>query len=589
MAGMATKGAYGVVNNLNEPKASVITKGAYGVVVRDPNQPGKLIKQNFKHRFVNGITSAREVGILCALSGNPYVVQIVDVRLGDDFVANVQDIPAHFAADRISYVMREEECDLVTKLNNTIWRTTENVMSAFVDILLGTWSHHQIGVIHFDLKPNNILMTGNRACVCDPGIAIPESRCGGKVFNMTSWYRAPEAMLIEYGHDYSPKADVWSLGCILFELICKSSLFAVFGTIENNNALFNFLSKTIPFDQDSLRQMTNNSYLNTPIWTWDSFFNYYASKPECLGFSVEIRNLLSRMLEIDPRRRITIDEILGHPALEAHHARIRDFLTPEKNPWYNNVLGYKKFTMSATSKPCVVNCIERIWAMEIATKIYEKNKNGAKDHWYLYEVLIYAINMFDTVLHRSITTEFSEQEKLTAVETSGVLRGKLFSKEGTQMRFIFCVYMMIKYYAVTYSAPMLAATGLLELFPHNQYQGADNFFVQFEEYVFQKINYKIFRHGFADYILPIVNTAEVRDHIFRVMVDLPKYTGKTYKEIFRIIQSKTQLVVATSELEFVNLAGNMVFETNQDTPGGSRLDSRSSSVTNCSPTPTTTQ
>lgn len=586
MASAIVKGTENTLGASSNSKPVVITKGAYGVVIRDPKQPGKLIKQNFKHRIVNGITSAREVGILCALSGNPYVVQIVDVRIGDDFVSGASDIPVHFSADRISYVMIEEECDLITKLYNTTWRTKENIMSAFVDILLGTWSHHQIGFVHLDLKPNNILMTGNRARVCDPGIATPESRCSGKAFNMTSWYRAPEAMLSEHGHDYSSQADVWSLGCILFELICKSSLFSVFGTIENNNALFNFLTKTIPFDKDSLRQMTNGSYLNAPVWTWDSFFDYYSSKPECLGFSREVRDLLSQMLEINPRRRITLKQILEHPALEAHRARIRDFLTPEKNPWYNNVLGYKKFTMMATSKPYVVNCIERIWAMEIATKIYENNKHGSKDPWYLYEILIYAINLFDTVLQRLMPPGIPEQERLTAIETNGVLRGKLSSKEGTQMRFVFCVYMMIKYYAVTYSAPMLQSTGLLELFPHNQYQGVDNFFLHFEEFVFQKLNYKIFRHGIADYILPIVNTPEIREHIFRVMVELPKYTNKTYENIFRIIQSKTQLVITTPELESINVIGSMVVETGEGTPTSSRFDSRASSITSCSPTPT---
>jgi len=83
---------------------------------------------------------------------------------------------------------------------------------------------HQRDVIHCDLKPENILISSLTACkikVIDYGNAYlhHDQRCS---YVQSRAYRAPEVVL---GLAYSPKVDLWSLGCILMELYTGKLLF----------------------------------------------------------------------------------------------------------------------------------------------------------------------------------------------------------------------------------------------------------------------------------------------------------------------------------------------------------------------------
>jgi len=98
------------------------------------------------------------------------------------------------------------------------------------DILEGLAILDRIELIHNDLKPDNILFTGQEypsVKVIDYGLgcyrnhklsSIEEERVGMKCpryYVMTRYYRAPEVML---GLNYTTKADMWSFGCIVGEL-----------------------------------------------------------------------------------------------------------------------------------------------------------------------------------------------------------------------------------------------------------------------------------------------------------------------------------------------------------------------------------
>jgi dual specificity tyrosine-phosphorylation-regulated kinase 2/3/4 len=78
-------------------------------------------------------------------------------------------------------------------------------------------------IIHCDLKPENVLINeqGDKVKLCDFG-----SGCFTKdqvyTYVQSRFYRAPEVVL---RIAYSPKVDVWSLGCIVFELFTGQPLF----------------------------------------------------------------------------------------------------------------------------------------------------------------------------------------------------------------------------------------------------------------------------------------------------------------------------------------------------------------------------
>jgi p38 MAP kinase len=82
---------------------------------------------------------------------------------------------------------------------------------------------HSAGVIHRDLKPSNILVNENCDLkICDFGLArIQDSQMTGYV--STRYYRAPEIMLTWQQYDHA--VDIWSVGCILAEMLIGKPLF----------------------------------------------------------------------------------------------------------------------------------------------------------------------------------------------------------------------------------------------------------------------------------------------------------------------------------------------------------------------------
>jgi len=84
---------------------------------------------------------------------------------------------------------------------------------------------HSAGILHRDLKPRNLLVNSNCDLkICDFGLSradIPELYNAGAMtdYISTRWYRAPELLLgSEY---YTTAVDMWSIGCILAELLIR--------------------------------------------------------------------------------------------------------------------------------------------------------------------------------------------------------------------------------------------------------------------------------------------------------------------------------------------------------------------------------
>jgi len=186
--------------------------------------------------------------------------------------------------------------------------TDDHVQFLLYQILRGMKYVHSAGIIHRDLKPSNIAV--NEDCelrILDFGLARPtENEMTGYV--ATRWYRAPEIML-NWMH-YHQTVDMWSVGCIMAEMLTWKTLFP--GT-DHIDQLTRILILCGTPTEDTLNKITS-----------EEARNYIKSLPnmEKKNFKDVFKNanplaidLLEKMLELDADKRITADQALSHPYL----------------------------------------------------------------------------------------------------------------------------------------------------------------------------------------------------------------------------------------------------------------------------------
>lgn len=106
-------------------------------------------------------------------------------------------------------------------------------------LLDGVAAMHAAGVMHRDLKPDNVVV-GPRGDlkICDFGMSRVAT-AGAPPYTspvVTLWYRAPE--LILGSQEYDSLVDTWSLGCIMAELLAGAPLFPGRSEMDQLNRVF---------------------------------------------------------------------------------------------------------------------------------------------------------------------------------------------------------------------------------------------------------------------------------------------------------------------------------------------------------------
>uniref|UniRef100_A0A8C2W642 mitogen-activated protein kinase n=1 Tax=Chinchilla lanigera TaxID=34839 RepID=A0A8C2W642_CHILA len=179
-------------------------------------------------------------------------------------------------------------------------------------ILKGLKYIHAAGVIHRDLKPGNLAV--NEDCelkILDFGLARQaDSEMTGYV--VTRWYRAPEVIL-NWMH-YTQTVDIWSVGCIMAEMITGKTLFKGNDHLDQLKEIMK-VTGTPPaeFVQKLQSAEAKNYMKGLPELEKKDFASILTSA------SPMAVSLLEKMLVLDSEQRVTAAEALAHPYFESLH------------------------------------------------------------------------------------------------------------------------------------------------------------------------------------------------------------------------------------------------------------------------------
>jgi mitogen-activated protein kinase 7 len=128
----------------------------------------------------------------------------------------------------------------------------------------------------------------------------------------TRWYRAPEIMLSFA--NYSTAIDVWSVGCILAELLGGKPIYKGRDYVDQLNQILHYLGTP---SEDTLRRVGSpraQEYIRSlPIKPRVPFSTLF---PQANPLAID---LLSQMLCFDPAKRMSCEQALNHPYLQVWH------------------------------------------------------------------------------------------------------------------------------------------------------------------------------------------------------------------------------------------------------------------------------
>lgn len=225
------------------------------------------------------------------------------------------------------------------------------VQSFFKQLLQAVAYMHELTLIHTDLKPENILLTSQDLIKDSPPVGFKTGRrlpsstdikvidFGSAIFESdrhssivsTRHYRAPEIIL---GLGWTNSCDLWSLGCILVELITGEALYQTHENAEHlammtqtlgpippsmasicTNEIYDYFDKDSNFtllwsqlakgDKRKLRAVGRLKPIPEHLERWVD--------PDVLSHVNVIADLVTKLMTYEPQKRLTAEQALIHP------------------------------------------------------------------------------------------------------------------------------------------------------------------------------------------------------------------------------------------------------------------------------------
>eukprot|EP00800_Vazella_pourtalesii_P005191 TRINITY_DN1604_c0_g5_i1.p1 TRINITY_DN1604_c0_g5~~TRINITY_DN1604_c0_g5_i1.p1 ORF type:complete len:292 (+),score=52.31 TRINITY_DN1604_c0_g5_i1:727-1602(+) len=231
-------------------------------------------------------TSVAEILFLQKSTDKDHLISLRDVFY------NKGMLEEHTANENYFYlVMEMMDGNLSDKISQELTEHTAAFLAR--EVALGLVQLHGLGIIHRDIKPDNVLFKNTeleeshpnlRVVLADFGLSV-EERSKPKCPIYSEVYGAPEIIALDSelnpdllysstGSPYDHRVDIWSFGVLVYVMLCRQAPF---------KSVAHILSGEIEFQEH---------------------------------ISDEARNLISHILQPDPDKRPSLEDILRHPWLQ---------------------------------------------------------------------------------------------------------------------------------------------------------------------------------------------------------------------------------------------------------------------------------
>ncbi|KAM9198214.1 mitogen-activated protein kinase 15 [Dugong dugon] len=288
-------------------------KGAYGIVWKAVDRRTgtvvaiKKIFDAFRDK-TDAQRTFREIMLLQEFGDHPNIIRLLDVMPAEN--------------DRDIYLVLEfMDTDLNAVIRKGKLLKDIHKRYIFYQLLRATKFIHSGNVIHRDQKPSNVLLDANCLVkLCDFGLArslsqLPEGPEGQALteYVATRWYRAPEVLLSS--HWYTPGVDMWSLGCILGEMLRGRPLFPGSSTLHQ----LQLILESVPLPPEEDFPALGSGYCASVLQSLGTRPQQTLDTLLPPDTPTEALDLLRQLLVFAPDKRLSAAQALQHPYVQRFH------------------------------------------------------------------------------------------------------------------------------------------------------------------------------------------------------------------------------------------------------------------------------
>lgn len=261
----------------------------------------------------------------------------------------------------------EHACDLGTVIRSQSL-SDGHVCVLTYQILRALKYLHSAGIVHGDLKPADLLVNEDCQLVLT-NLGVEAYDRGNELNSSSSSLEDSTASLLSLLDSgnvrFGQAADVWSVGCIMAEMITSRALFPGRDHVDQLKRIQQTLGSAKEGDEATIARNSKSDVdgsLGSPRWETRALAEIFA------GANAQAVNLLEQLLALDREKRITVEEALRHPYFEQYH-------DPDDEPTASELLD------DSASVSNESDCVE-FWRQKTRQVVLEwrKEKQECEEH-----------------------------------------------------------------------------------------------------------------------------------------------------------------------------------------------------------------